>query len=120
MVDLVKLVGRPVPENAAARDIILAGLLNGKARGVSKEEKRLQEAIPQLLQDGLIIKESDDEYKLAAGAMDAASAAKKRMLTARDNRRIWGEELQAKLREIKNEEEYNENCENQARCGASW
>lgn len=96
--DLVTLVGRPIPQNASARDIILSALLDGKPRLVAEDQDRLLAAVPSLMDDGLVITEGE-VIRLAPGAADAASAARDRMREAREARAEWGMLMRAALRE---------------------
>ena len=95
--DLKNLVDRPVPPNAAARDVILAALADGKPRPVAEGETRLIAAVPGLLADGIVVPDPQG-LRLAPGARDAASAAAGRVRASREARADWGREFQAALR----------------------
>lgn len=95
--DLKTLVDRPVPPNAAARDVILAALADGKPRPVGAGETRLLEAVPGLLADGIVLSDPHG-LRLAPGAQDAASASAARVRASREARAVWGREFQAALR----------------------
>lgn len=95
--DLKRLVDRPVPPNAAARDVILAALADGGPRSVAEGETRLIAAVPALLEDGIVLRDPDG-LRLAPGARDAASAAAGRVRASREARAAWGTEFQAALR----------------------
>lgn len=96
--DLIALVGQPVPPNAAARDIILSALLDGKERHVDQDQERLLAAVPSLIADGLVLADGE-KLRLAPGAADAASAARDRMRGARRERAEWGMRMREALRE---------------------
>lgn len=95
--NLIDLVGRPVPEVHDAKDVILSALISGEVRPVNAEEERLLRALPELISSGLILIR-DAGYVLAPGAKDAAYLAKKRLDAARDARAAWGRELHAVLK----------------------
>lgn len=95
--DLVELVGRPVPPSPPARDVILAGLSSGEPRYVDVDCYRLTRAIPDLLRDGVIIKVAEG-FQIAKDAMPQAHESVARMVKWRGERRDWGIEFQRALR----------------------
>lgn len=95
--DLIKLVGRPIPALPSARDVILHGLLAAPVRVVSTEDSRLLAVLPDLIHEGIIV-EGPNGISLAPGARDAASSAATRITAFREARARWGEDLQAALR----------------------
>lgn len=97
-VDLVAMVGRPVPPNATARDVILSALLGGVPRTIRDGDSRLLAALPSLIEDGIVLADGE-MLSLAPGAADAALAARDRMREAREARAEWGALLQSALRE---------------------
>lgn len=94
--DIRDLVGRPVPDNASARDVILWALADGTGRPLGDKQDRLALAMPSLLEDGLVIR-TGEIYSLAPGAGDAASGSRMRVIAARRERARWGRELQDAL-----------------------
>ena len=95
--DIRDMVGRPVPENAPARDVILWALADGTSHPVGEDQDRLARAMPGLIEDGMVVRDGA-MYSLAPGAGDAASAARMRVIASRQERARWGRELQAALR----------------------
>lgn len=98
--DLIGLVGRPIPPLPDARDVILAALADGGTRPVSEQEPRLLAAVSGLIQDG-IITEDENGLTLAPGARDRASLAQDRISAWRQERWDWGTKLQSALRGIR-------------------